>query len=178
MARGQSQAADTQLSKTNAVGDTQQQKSDQLESQLVPGYTSLMDTGYLSPEEESAATTSEMGSAMAPFGAADFEAKNNAAATHNESGVAAQEDALALEKGQTAGQTAADLQKQKMENQEAGMYGLTNLEQGNQKEAEDMYGLGPGTLNARAAGESGDQIALGWANTLLGAGTSAYRTHG
>lgn len=164
MARGQSQAASAQLTKTNAVGDQENTEAQGLENQLIPGYTSLMDTGYLSPEEGSAATTSEMGAATQPFESADFTAKNNAAATHNASGVAEQEDQLALEKGQAAGGAAEDLQNQKMQNQEAGMYGLNQLEQGNQGFAENMYGLGPATLQARAAGESGDQLATGYIN--------------
>lgn len=152
MARGQSQAADTQLSTTNQVAGQQGAEAQKLEGKLTPGYESLMDTGYLSPGEEAAATTSEMGSAMQPFESAGFEAKNRGAATRNESGVAAQEDALALEKGRAAGGAAANLQEEKLKNQEAGMYGLLGLEQGNQQAMENMYGLGPGTLEGRAAG--------------------------
>lgn len=166
MARGQAGAAEKQLGTTNAVAGDQQKKSNQLESSLIPGYTSLMDTGYLNPQEENAAVTSEMGSATAPFSAAGFEAKNRAAATNNPADVTAQQDQLALEEGQTAGTTAANLQTQKMQNQEQGMYGLTNLQAGNQKEAESMYGLGPGTLDARAAGQSGDQAAIGYMTAL------------
>lgn len=171
MARGQSQAADTQLSKTNAVGDTESAKANKLESELIPGYTSLMDTGYFSPEEEAASRTSEMGAATQPFESADFTAKNNAAATRNSAGLAEQEDQLALEKGQTAGGAAAELQKEKMSNQEAGMYGLQGLEAGDKQAMETMYGLGPGTLNARAAGPSGDQLAAGY----ITAATNATR---
>lgn len=154
MARGQSQAADTNLTKTNAVGDASQSKSDALQSQLIPGYTSMMDTGYLSPEDKAAATTSEMGSATQPFQSEQFRANNTSAATHNDSNQTAQGDQLAMEEGQTAGTAAANLQGQQMQNQEAGMYGLNQLQSGDQKEAEGMYGLGPGTLNARAAGQS------------------------
>lgn len=170
MARGQSQAADTNLQTTNAVAGKQGQQSQQLEDSLIPGYTSLMDTGYMSPEEESSATTSEMGAATAPFQSADFAAKNNAAATRNGASLPAQEDQLALEEGRTAGDAADKLQTQKMSNQEAGMYGLNTLESSNLDAMEHMYGLGPGTLSARAAGPSGDQIATGYLNTALGAG--------
>lgn len=158
MARGQSAAADKQLGTTNAVAGNQQQQSNQLESKLIPGYSSLMDTGYLSPEEGAAATTNEMGAATQPFQSAGFQASNRAAATRNPADLTAQQDQLAISEGQTAGDTAAGLQEQKMQNQEAGMYGLGTLQQGNQKEAESMYGLGPGTLQSRAAGMSGDQL--------------------
>ncbi len=152
MARGQVGAAEKQLGTTNAAAGTQGAEAQQLENQLIPGYTSLMNTGYLSPEEEAAATTSEMGAATEPFDAAGFQARNEAGATRNASDLNAQEDKLALEKGQAAGGAAENLQNQKMMNQEAGMMGLGNLESGNLKAMEDLYGLGPGTLQARAAG--------------------------
>lgn len=172
MARGQSQAADTNLKKTNAVGDAAQSKSDALESKVTPGYTSLMDTGYLSPEDQNAATVSEMGSATQPFESMGFKQQNNAAATHNDSNLTAGQDQLALDEGRTAGSAAANLQEEKMRNQEAGMYGLTNLKSQDQQQAEHMYGLGPGTLSARAAGPSVGQEIAGYGNAgsnLIGA---------
>lgn len=128
-----------------------------------------MNTGYLSPADKAAATTNEMGATTAPFQTANFEAKNRAASTGNASDLTAQQDQLAMEQGQTAGSTAASLQEQQMANQEAGMYGIAGQQAQSQQEAQGMYGLGPETLKARAAGQSGDQEALGWA-TL---GTSA-----
>ncbi|HEX3156803.1 MAG TPA: hypothetical protein VHV32_19395 [Candidatus Angelobacter sp.] len=163
MARGQSQAADKNLAKTNAVGDASQSSANALESKVIPGYTSLMDTGYLSPEDKNAATVSEMGSATQPFESMNFKQANNAAVTRNDSNLTAGQDQLALEEGRTAGDAAAKLQEEQMKNQEAGMYGLTNLKSQDQQEAEHMYGLGPSTLSARAAGKSGDENALGWA---------------
>jgi len=172
MARGQSKKSDQQLSMTNNIGTNQQDQANNLESSLIPGYTSMMDTGYLSPADKAAATTSEMGSATAPFQTAKFEANNNAAATHNAAGLTENQDQLALEEGQTAGGAAANLQDQQMQNQEAGMYGLAGQEAGNRQEAASMYGLGPGTLDARAAGQSGDQAITGYGNmaaNLIGA---------
>jgi len=152
MARGQKEAANKQLATTNAIGAGNNQEAGNIEKSLVPGYTSLMSTGYMDPAEEAAATTSEMGAATAPFKSAEFQAANRAGATRNASDLTAQQDQLALEEGQTAGMAAADLQKQKLANQEAGMYGLAGQEAGNRQETEAMYGLGPGTLGARAAG--------------------------
>jgi hypothetical protein len=170
MARGQAQKADTQLGTTNAVGAQEQQKSNDLQNKLIPGYTSMMDTGYMSPAEEGAATTSEMGAATQPFESAGFKADQRAGATHNASDLTSQQDQLALDEGRTAGTAAAHLQDQKMQNQEAGMYGLNQIQSGDQHAMESMYGLGPGTLNGRAAGPSGDQLAMGWAKTLTGQG--------
>lgn len=171
MARGQAGASEKQLGTTNAVASDEQKRANALQDKLVPGYSSLMDTGYLSPEEEHAATTSEMGSAAAPFDTAKFENSNRAAATHNAAGVTEGADKLALEQGRTMGDQASELQKEKMSNQEAGMYGLSNLEQGDQDTMSKMYGLGPGTLEARAGGKSGDSEAQGWTSVLTGQGS-------
>lgn len=150
--RGQKQAAEKQLNTTNAVASEQGKEANALESDLIPGYTSLMKTGYLSPEEESAATTSEMGAATAPFESMQFREANESGATRNPASLTAGEDKLALEEGQASGDAASRLQQEKMQNQEAGMYGLSDLEKGNMDAMEKMYGLGPGTLEARAAG--------------------------
>lgn len=167
MARGQSQAADTNLKTTNAVAAGEGAQSQQLENQLIPGYTSLMDTGYMSPQEEEAAVSGGMGAATQPFKSAEFSATNRAASTRNPADLTSQQDQLALEEGQTAGDEANKLQESKLQNQEAGMYGLNQLEAGNLQSMDSMYGLGPGTLSARAAGPSGDQLATGYINALM-----------
>lgn len=171
MARGQAQAADSQLAKTNTVAANQGAEAQTLENKLTPGYTSLMDTGYLSPQEEEAADTSGMGAATQPFQSAQFQEKNNAAATRNGADLTAGEDQLALEEGQTAGNEANTLEANKLSNQEAGMYGLQQLESGNLQSSDQMYGLGPGTLSARAAGPSGDQLATGYITAATNAVT-------
>jgi hypothetical protein len=127
-----------------------------------------MDTGYLNPEEASAATTSEMGAATQPFETQNFNASNRAASTRNASDLTAQQDQLALDQGRTAGDAAANLQKEKMANQEAGMYGLSHEADQSQQLGESMYGLGPSTLQARAAGQSGDQLAAGYIDAAAG----------
>jgi hypothetical protein len=157
MARGQSGAATNQLNLTNSVAGQEGAQSQALESNLIPGYESLMDTGYMNPAEENAATTSEMGSATAPFQSAEFKAANRAGATKNAAALPAEQDALALEEGQASGNAAADLQKQKLQGQELGMSGESGLEEGNLRAMEEAYGLGPGTLQARAAGPSWTQ---------------------
>ena len=176
MARGQAAAAGNQLNTTNVQANAAGQNASKLQSNLIPGYESLMDTGYMSPEEEAAATTNEMGSATAPFQTAGFQAKNAAAATRNAADLPAQEDQLALEEGQTAGTAAATLQQQKLQNQQAGMQGLYGLESGDLQAMEQLYGLGPATLQARAAGPStlaGVGSVLGGSGQLLqGAGSA------
>ena len=174
MARGQSQAADAQLNATNTIANDQQSQANALQSKLVPGYTSLMNTGYLSDADKAAATTNEMGAATAPFGTANFEANNRASATNNASDLTAQQDQLALEQGQVAGGAAANLQGQQMQNQLSGMYGLQGEQAASQGEAQGLYGLGPSTLQARAAGPSiysGLTAAGDFMKGLAGAGT-------
>lgn len=140
--------ADQERQTTNAIGAQNNTQAQALESQLVPGYTNLANTGYTSPAAKAAATTSEMGATTAPFQTANFEAKNRAASTGNASDLTAQQDQLAMEQGQAAGGAAAGLQEQQMNNQLQGMYGLGQQEQGNQSQTASMYGLAPGLLNA------------------------------
>jgi hypothetical protein len=170
MARGQKEAADKQLKTTNAVAGAENAEQGKLESTLIPGYTSLMDTGYMNPAEEHAAATSEMGAATSPFETAKFEAGNRAAATRNPADLTAQQDQLALDEGRTAGEAASNLQKEKMANQEAGMYGLGELRGQDIGLESSMYGLGPGTLNARAAGGGWSQGFKDVAGSISGFG--------
>jgi hypothetical protein len=172
MPRGAAGAAKTQLGTTNAIAATQQGKADALQAQTTPGYTSLMNTGYLDPADAAAATTSEMGAATQPFQTAGFTAKNNAAATNNASSLTANEDQLALEEGQVSGQTAAGLQQQKMQNQQAGMYGLNQQQAADTGETESMYGLAPSTINAWSSAQASNPV-LGLANSVIGAGGQA-----
>jgi hypothetical protein len=129
-----------------------------------------MDTGYFSPEEEHAAVTSEMGTTAAPFEATQFEAAGRAGRTRNASDLTAQQDQLALEEGRATGDTAAKLQHEKMQGQMAGAYGLGQLKSEDQKAMEAMYGLGPATLQARAAGKSGDELGMDWIKTATNPG--------
>lgn len=168
MARGQSSISSGQLDTTNKIGAGAIDRSKKQQDELTPGYTSLMDTGYLNPEEEHAAVTSEMGAATQPFQTQDFNASNRAASTRNASDLTAQQDQLALDQGRTAGDAAANLQKEKMANQQAGMYGLSHQADQSQQLGESMYGLGPSTLQARAAGKSGDELGMDYASLALG----------
>lgn len=149
MARGA--AAANQLATTNGVaqGDL---------AQAMPAYTSELQTGYMNPQEETAANTNEMGAAAQPFTAAKSEAANRASRTNNASDLTSQQDQLALEQGQTAGQTAGYLQQQKMGNQQQAANALMG-------QSNSMYGLGPGTLDAQA-----NLVNASWDGAKLGAG--------
>lgn len=152
MARGQKQAADAQLKKTNAVGDTYNAGASEIGGFTEPRYKKLATSGYFSPAEEAAATNSVMGGATAPFQTAKFEANNTAARTNNAADLTANQDELALREGRTAGEAADQVQNDKMKNQMSGLYGLSGMRAEDMNAMEAMYGLGPPTLNARAAG--------------------------
>lgn len=152
MARGQKQAADAQLKKTNAIGDQYNAAGAEIGGFTEPRYKKLATSGYFSPAEEAAATNSVMGGAAAPFESAKFEANNTAARTNNAADLTANQDQLALSEGRTAGEAADQLQNDKMKNQLAGMYGLSGMRSEDLNAMEAMYGLGPGTLQSRAAG--------------------------
>lgn len=173
MPRGAAGQAKKTLGTTNSIGAAQQGQADTLEkSNLIPGYTNLEDTGYMSPGEEGAASTSEMGAATAPFGAADFTANNTAAATRNAGGVNANADQLALEQGQVAGGAAATLQQQKMGNQLAGISGINQLYGTNTSEAESMYGEAPSLVNAESTAQMNNPM-LQLGETVISAGGQA-----
>src|SRR5437868_1748597 len=106
MARGQSQKADDQLKKTNAIGDQQNAAASEIGGFTEPRYKTVSDTGYFSPAEEASATNSVMGGATAPFESAKFEANNTAARTNNAADLTANQDELALREGRTAGEAA------------------------------------------------------------------------
>src|SRR5271154_4579204 len=148
MARGG--GATNQLATTNAVAANQGAQANAIEGQVLPAYQNLANTGYFTPEESAAATTSEMGAATAPFDTAKFGAEERAGATRNPADLTAQQDQLAIEEGQAAGTAADTLQNQKMAGQLAGLQGEAGLGAQNLSAEEAMYGLGPGTLNAQA----------------------------
>lgn len=172
MSRGAAGAAQKSLATTNAIGSDEQKRANALQDKTTPGYTNLMNTGYLNPAEEGAATTSEMGAATAPFESAKFDANNTAAATHNASDLTANQDQLALSEGRIAGDTAAGLQKQKMQNQQAGMYGLNQQSAQDQNASESMYGLAPSTVNAWSQAQMNNPM-LNTLNTVISAGGQA-----
>jgi hypothetical protein len=172
MARGQAQAANKQLGLTNQVAGQELGKANSLENQLIPDYTSMLNQGY-TPAEESAMTTGGEGAVGSAYGAAKTEGENAAARTNNASNLTTQQDQLARDKGVGEGQLAAGLQEKFANEREAnkkfGMTGLEGLYGGNQRSADQLYGLSPGLLQARATGKSELGDILGAGGAALGA---------
>lgn len=170
MAKGQAQAANKQLATTNDVAANLGTQQQGLSSKLTPLYTSMLNEGY-TPGQKSAMTEGATQGANSAFGTASDEAARSAGRTGNEAGLTAANDELALGKGQAMSNTGANLEQQfankQQQNTMYGLQGLGNLEGQDLQGMESMYGLGPGTLQARAAG--GPSPLWGLAQSTIGA---------
>ena len=165
MARGQSGAAEKQLGTTNKVAGQYGTQANQLYGTLAPALTSEMNNPGYDAATKAAMTTAGMGAIGSSFGADAERAAERSARTRNPAGAGALQEALARNKGLAMGQEAAGLQKQfadyaNQQRQQA-LAGLGNLYGMNTDVMSRLYGLGPSTLNARAAGKGGWGIDLG-----------------
>jgi len=161
MARGQKQAADTQLGKTNTAAAGYGTTAGGELGQLNPQVTSLINSKGYDPATLAAITNAGMGASNAAFTGAAGQINRNAARTKNPAGIAGQLDTLAMGKGIAGGKEAGDIQIQNADfaNQQrmAGLNMLQGLYGTNVGASNQLYGMGPGTLQARAAGPSGAQ---------------------
>lgn len=171
MARGQAAAANNQLKLTNSAGEQYQNNA----SSLLPGLEGdaealTKSTGY-DPETMSAITGAGMGATNAAFGSAAGQVNRTAAKTGNTASTAPALDQLARNKGQAQGQEAGDIQIQNANyansQRMAGLNMLNNIYGTNVSASNQAYGYGPSTLQARAAGQSGDQLAQGYLGALV-----------
>lgn len=154
MAKGQRQTAQQQLNTTNTEAANLGTTGTNLQSAVEPTYENLMETGYTSPAAESAAVEQGMGATASPYGAARFTAANSAAATGNPADLTSEENTLAREEGTALGGEANQLALQKQQGQLAGAAGVTGLSDTDLQAMEQLYGIAPGLLNSRAAGQS------------------------
>lgn len=157
MARGPTN--ETNLLNTNA--SNLQGNATSAEQTLLPTYSSMLSTGYATPQEAESAVNSGMGSVGSTFDTAAQEQQNEAARTNNPASLAASEDQLALEKGTALGDEANQLQAQKMKGQLAGAQGYQDLFKTNQDAADNMYGLG---AHMFAPGQKGLSVGQGISN--------------
>lgn len=100
-------------------------------------------------------TQQGMGAIASSYDTAAQEAGRRTARTRNQAGYGALQDALARNKGIAAGTEAGNLQKQfadkKDQMRQQGLAGLGNLYGLGTDVMSRLYGLGPSTLNSRAA---------------------------
>jgi hypothetical protein len=170
MARGQAQAAGNQLGITNAAAGQEQGRESQLYGQLRPEFTNMLNMG-LDPATQAALTRQGEGAVASSFGASGEQASNRVARTRNDAGFAAQEDQQARDRGMAMGDVASKNvmanQAEIDKNRAIGLGGLGNLYGTSVQSKDSLYGLGPGTLQARAAGGKG------WFDSLMQAGAGA-----
>ena len=171
MARGQAQAASKQLNTTNAAAAGYGANAGSLFGTLVPQANSLINSQGFDPATLSAITNAGMGGVNAAFGDSANQLQRSAAVAGNPASIGGQLDALARSKGLAAGSEAGNIQianQQEKDTQRQEGLNLLNSIYGTNVGAEtSLYGLGPGTLQARAAGPGWAQ---GFKDVLQGIG--------
>lgn len=117
---------------------------------------SLVNSPGFDPATLSAITNAGMGGVNAAFGDAGNQLQRSAATAGNPAGIGGQLDALARSKGIAGGQEAGNIQianqQEKDTLRKQGLDLLNSLYGTNVGAETSLYGLGPGTLQARAAG--------------------------
>lgn len=177
-------AAQNQLKTTNAAAAQQGQTANALENQtLIPEYQNLLTEGF--PGYNAGEAANIMGAAVGPIGAAfgseEQQARNEASATRNAATLPAEEEALALEKGNAASQAALGAENEiantalqnRIRGQEFGAQGLEQLYGTNTQAMESLYGMAPGTINAWTNAQAVANQPPGWLSWLgpaIGAG--------
>ncbi len=165
MARGQRQAADQQRALTNQYAADAYQRGEGIYSGLLPGYQDLASGKGYSDAEKAAMTNATMGGLGATFDALRQSAANRVARTRNAAGFNELDDELARGQGREAADLAAQNQfrfaNEAQRRKEVGLGGLSGLYGVNQDEIARLLGLGPGLLQARAAGRGGFGIGFG-----------------
>lgn len=156
MARGQAGKADTQLGITNTAAKGYAGTAAGELGPLTAGAETLVNSSGYDPATLGAITNAGIGGVNAAYGDAGGQIRRTAAASKNPADINSSLDALALNKGIAGGQEAGNIQmgnaafkaRQNLEglNLMSSLYG-TNVGASNQ-----LYGMGPSTLGARAAG--------------------------
>jgi len=165
MARGQRQAADQQRALTNQYAADAYRRGEGIYSGLLPGYQDLASGKGYSDADKAAITNATMGGLGATFDRLRQSAENRVARTRNAAGFNELEDELARSQGREAARLAAEDQFQfaneAQRRKEFGLRGLSGLYGVNEEEMARLLGLGPGLLQARAAGRGGFGIGFG-----------------
>lgn len=173
MARGQAGAASGQLNRTNQLGSQANERANSLYSSLEPQLQSRATAppGFGTQELSQMRTgigQSAGGSVSGITGQANLEA----ARTRNSGGYATALDQGAREAAQTQSQNELNVDmanaKLKQQQQQEALSALGGLYGTGVGETESMYGLGPSTLQARAAGGGWAQ---GFHDVLSGIGS-------
>lgn len=156
MARGQKQAADRNLALTNQQAGIAGANAAAERAPLISGYEGMIRGGGYDQATKNAMTGTAYGSANEAYDTAGASAGGRVARTRNDAGYLDSLDSLARGRAQTLASTGAGLQKnfadEAIRQREAGLRGLAGLYGIDEETMARLYGLGPSTLGARAAG--------------------------
>src|SRR2546428_78101 len=159
MAPGQRQTAEQPKAVTHPNAADAYQRGEGIYSGLLPGYQDLASGKGYSDADKAAITSATMGGLGATFDALRQSAANRVARTRNAAGFNELDDELARGQGREAADLAAQNQfrfaNEAQRRKEVGLGGLSGLYGVNQDEIARLLGLGPGLLQARAAGRGG-----------------------
>jgi len=159
VAKGQAGKADSQLNTTNAVASGAGQQAAGFMGSLSPFYSGEMNNPQgFSPSDQNAMLTASNQSLGGSTAGITGQGNLNAARTRNSAGITSALDSASRGAAQTQSQNALGVQEQnallKQSQQQAGAAGTAGLLGTETGLESSMYGMGPSTLNARAAGGS------------------------
>jgi hypothetical protein len=174
MAKGQSQAADKNLKTTNAIGAQQNTGAQGIAGAITPVEESMLQSPGFDSATKAAITNQGTSAINNSFGAAQTGGQERVAATRNAAGSGAEQEALAKDRGQAMGANASGNQiafgQQAKTDQMNALNALGKQYSVDQDTMAKLYGLGPGTLSARAQGQN---VVAGIAESALGAAGTA-----
>lgn len=165
MARGQAQAADKQLGVTNTAAAGAGANAAAVRKDVVPGYEAMLAHPGYSEETKADITGTTMGSAGTAYDALKQSASDRMARTRNTAGYGEQQDELGRQEAETkaglAQKTRTGFADEAIRQKELALKGLGGVYGLDQDTMARLYGYGPSTLQARAAGGPG------WFDTYL-----------
>lgn len=153
----QTQATDAQRQAQAQAAQTQQGMSTLANGSLIPGYTSM--ASGKGPYAD-AVTQHSMEGINSAYDAASQNATNRVAQTNNSAGYGELQDKLAMDRGQQVASTAAN---NTIQEQQAGLAGLSGLYGMDANTLRAQLGLGPSYLGIAQNAASGqkNQVQLG-----------------
>ena len=178
MARGQAKKADQQLAITNTAAAGAGANATAERAPLIAGYQGMISGGGYDQSTKNAITGTAFDSANQAYDTADAAAGGRVARTRNDAGYLDSLDSLARGRAQTLASTGAGTQKsfadEAIRQKEAGLKGIAGLYGIDEDQMARLYGLGPGTLQARASGQSDLGAILGAGAQLGSSGIKAF----
>jgi hypothetical protein len=156
VARGQKEAANQQLATTNAAATGAGANAAAINPAVTAGYMDLVKNPGYDQTTKNAMAGTAFAAGNEAYDTASAGAAGKVSRTRNDAGYADLLDSMSRGRAETSANTGAGLQKIFADNaqaqQQAGLKGLAGLYGIDEDTMAKLYGLGPGTLQARAAG--------------------------